>query len=90
MEKPRQCDSTDKTGNFMMTGIVTNLFTAVSSLYTTKPDPGSKYYIDLVKLGASTGVPKHTVFWVSFNRFYFICLHISRALESTWHRVVSI
>lgn len=36
----RQCDSADKTDNFR-TGIVTDLFTALSSIYIPEPDPGS-------------------------------------------------
>lgn len=54
MEKSGQDDSTDKTDNFMMTGIVTELFTAVSSLCITGPDPGSNIWVDLVKLDAFT------------------------------------
>lgn len=54
MEKAGQDESTDKTDNFMMTGIVTDLFTAASSLRITDSDPGSNICVDLVNLDAFT------------------------------------
>ena len=54
IEKQGQDDSTDKTDNFMTTGIVTDLFTAISSLCIRDPDPGSNICVDLVKLDAFT------------------------------------